>query len=253
MDTIAQEATAPVLRSIEARLEKLDLKGLPERIKRDVSTQVRSALADDDALADALAARVAERAGARDDGGARERRIDDTPLAPEVEQLVDRAAARALEWVEDRLTALESGGGIELEMARAAARAVATEIVDKRLAEQPRGPQPGDFDGNKTLVADPSKSGSFDARTGEPKTGVVDKKFVALAREVKNLKDAVEELQAVGAGGRPTGASPELVALLASAEFKQAFDAKVKEVLNYIKGDLIPSAVKRALQAEGSA
>lgn len=250
VDKIAQEATAPILRSIEARLEKLDLKRLPERITREVSEQVRGALGRDEALVEALVERVAERVGSA--AGRERREADAAPLAPEVEQLVDRAAARALEWVEDRLTALERGGGIELEMARAAARAVATEVVEQRLREHAAHPSPADFDGAKTVVVDPSKSGSFEARAGEPKTGVFDKKFIALAREVKNLKDVVDELQAGGAA-RPTGASPELVNLLASPEFKQAFDAKVKEVLNYVKNDLVPSAVKRALQApEGS-
>ncbi|MCO5170769.1 MAG: hypothetical protein M9894_30955 [Planctomycetes bacterium] len=239
VDTIAQEATAPVLKSIESRLERLDLKGLPGRVTRDVATQVRAALGEDDDLAEALAERVAGRLPAPEaaaGGGA----------PADVEQLVDRAAARALEWVEDRLTALEQAGGVELEVTRAAARAVAAQVVDEKLREL--RPTAGDFDGAKTVVVDPSKSGTIapgDAK-GEPRTGVFDKKFVALAREVKGLKEAFEQLQ--GAAGRPPASSPELVALLASPEFKQTFDAKVKEVLNYVKSDLVPSAVKRALQ-----
>lgn len=244
VDTIAQEATAPVLKSIESRLERLDLKGLPARVTREVSGQVRAALGDDEALAEALAERVARLLPAP--GGGEATAAGASPA--NVEELVDRAAARALEWVEDRLTALERGGGVEVEIARAVAKAAAAQVVDERLRDL--RPTPADFDGAKTVTVDPSKSGVVTAgeSRSEPKTGVFDKKFVALAREVKGLKEAVEALQEGGGGARPAGASTEVVGLLASPEFKQTFDAKVKEVLNYVKTDLVPSAVKRALQ-----
>src|SRR5690606_12555244 len=103
-------------------------------------------------------------------------------------------------------------------------------------------------------------------------TGVFDKKFVALAREVKNLKAAVDaqaggggggsvdlealvaslqfrtvlakEVQgqlaagavpgvaaapAAGVGGAVPSGAGDVVALVASAEFKQALDAKVNQ------------------------
>jgi hypothetical protein len=260
VDTIAQEATAPVLRSIETRLKKLDLERLPAKLAAEVTEKVTASLgADDDPLAATLVERVTARladgaAPARAEAPSRAERSAGAPPATDVEGLIDRAAARALEWVEDRLTALEQGGGVEMELARAAARAAAAEVVERRVAEveqrlleaRPAGGASlsAVFDGDKTMVSDPNKSGVLD-RDG-PKTGAYDKKFVALAREVKSLKEVVERLEA---GGAPSG---DLVAVLSSSEFKAAFDAKMKEVLTFIRTDLVPSAVKRAMAPEAS-
>jgi hypothetical protein len=148
----------------------------------------------------------------------------------DVEELIEQASARALEWVEDRLKKIEQAGGYELEQAQAAGRAAAQALLDEKLGG-----------------GDPSKSGALTV------PGAPDKRLVALGREVKALKETVEALQA-GGGGAGGAAPTDAAGLLNSVEFREAFDRRINEVLRYIKGDLVPSAVKKAVeQASGSA
>lgn len=75
-----------------------------------------------------------------------------------------------------------------------------------------------------------------DAESGD--AGYSHKRFTALAREVMSIKQAVE---------RPS-AERDLLGLLNSSEFKELFDQKVNQVLGYLKSDVIPRAVKDAVQ-----
>ncbi|HBP21314.1 MAG TPA: hypothetical protein DEA08_26440, partial [Planctomycetes bacterium] len=75
------------------------------------------------------------------------------------------------------------------------------------------------------------------------KVPVIDAKtFAALAREVKGLKSAVEGLLD----------ERDPVQLFQSEEFKAAFDHKIKGVLSYVEGDLVPKAIKNKLQEDAS-
>ncbi|MCA8921006.1 MAG: hypothetical protein KDD82_04310 [Planctomycetes bacterium] len=124
-------------------------------------------------------------------------------------------------------------GGLDLEQVEAAARRVAEEVFAKV--------------GGSTGTFDPGSSGtSFDPNSSSSNlrsTGVFDKKFLALAREVKSLKEQVE---------KPAAPSGDVVGLLATVEFKQAFDTKINQVLGYVKSDVVPRAVKKALEEQQS-
>ena len=54
------------------------------------------------------------------------------------------------------------------------------------------------------------------------------------------MKRLKEQVKAIDTG------SANLEAFLSSTEFKQAFDAKVNQVLTYIKSDVVPKALKKA-------
>lgn len=183
---------------------------------------------------------------------------------PPPEELIEAATARALAAVEERLERVAAPPADVEAIARAAAEAVFEE-----------------------------RGGAASPGVAKGATGVFDKKFVALAREVKNLKAAVDansgggggggggsvdldalvaslqfrtvlakEVQgqlaagavpgvaaapAAGVGGAVPSGAGDVVALVASAEFKQALDAKVNQILSYIKGELIPKEVKKAV------
>lgn len=63
------------------------------------------------------------------------------------------------------------------------------------------------------------------------------KTFAALAREVKALKEDEHKRE-----GGP------LTEILSSTEFKEAFDAKINQVLGYLKNEVVPNAVKKAFE-----
>ena len=66
---------------------------------------------------------------------------------------------------------------------------------------------------------------------GEPIRLTEDRHFLALAREVKTLRDSLN-----------------LVEMFNSREFKEIFDRRINQVIGYLRNDAIPSAVKKALQ-----
>ena len=41
-----------------------------------------------------------------------------------------------------------------------------------------------------------------------------------------------------------------MIEVINSTEFKQAFDTKINQVLSYIKSDVVPKAVKKALESQ---
>jgi len=58
-----------------------------------------------------------------------------------------------------------------------------------------------------------------------------DRHFLALAREVKTLRDSLN-----------------LVEMFNSREFKEIFDRRINQVISYLRNDAIPSVVKKAIQ-----
>ena len=76
----------------------------------------------------------------------------------------------------------------------------------------------------------------------------------SLAVQVTNLENAIRNLQP-GKPGKPGGATPgagsgqSVVQIINSPEFKQTFDTKINQVLNYIKSEVVPKAVKKAMDS----
>jgi hypothetical protein len=75
----------------------------------------------------------------------------------------------------------------------------------------------------------------------------------ALAVQVTKCEDWIERLRgetkpASAPGGGGGGGGGSLAEILSSTEFKQTFDAKINQVLGYIKSDVVPKAVKKALE-----
>lgn len=314
LDDMAEAATGPVLKSIEKKVADLNLKTLPQRIKAEVLEAVQSSSGQ----GTVSGAGPSTEAVQKKVMSAVETRLAEFDMA--VESAIQETTSKALEAVAQRISQLEAqsgerpglpaggSGGPDPEelIARAKqaaledladqARQAAAEVVEERLRSLPAG-------GAAAAAA------AAEERSG-PATGVYDRKFIALAREVKGLKESLEKgTYSVGAGAAPaapagggggggeigekhmralldsadfkerlesriearmkqagqapaltstsssssapaTGglASADMVAMFGSVEFKQAFDTKINEVLKYLRNDLIPSAVKKALR-----
>lgn len=64
----------------------------------------------------------------------------------------------------------------------------------------------------------------------------------ALGRELKGLKESLGQLLAQGPSG-----------VLESAEFKKLLDARFRQVIEYVRNDLVPAAVRSAVSSPSSA
>jgi hypothetical protein len=222
-ERLAASAAAPVMASIEARLAKLDLKNLPRKIAADVKAEL-----------------------GQNGGGGDAPAVDEAGLTARILEQVDQRLA-------DRPAAPEGGGnGVDLDQVREVAREVAAEIVAESQAQSGGAAAPS---GN----GDGAPSGG-DAGDG----GKTEKRLAAMARALKELKDdfdGVKEQVGTLADRPPVGeAAPaagpvprELIAFLNSVEFKEVFDKRINEVLRYVKNDLVPSAVKKAVDAASAA
>jgi len=286
VDAITERVAGRVLEQVEARLAGVESGGgavdpgqvqsLVEAALADMGGQRGGGGVEPEQIRAWVDSAVAERlAGEAPAGGVDPHQIQAWVDSAVGERLAGGAqqpgggidAEQVFSWVESAVEerlAVAGGGGVspaDLERIRedatAAARAAADDAVEARM--------------QGATTATTSASGERDRPKGA--TGVYDRKFIALAREVKQLKDSVksggggstgkdgrdllnsEEFQAllearieqaVKTGGKAKDAN-ETVALLNSTEFKQHFDTKINQVLAYLKGDLIPSAVKKAL------
>jgi hypothetical protein len=227
---------------------------------------------------------------------------DGAPPAVDTVEVTRQATGHVMRIVEERLAQLPGpGAGVDEERLAQQTAEQVLGVVEARLAGLEGGASapagaPADVDVD-AIVARVSQQimgevedrlralpvGSAGTETSAPKaaTGAYDRKFIALAREVKQLKDTVgkggggggsvtrqgadllnseefrsllearinQALASAGAGAVP-GAKKggELVGLLNTPEFKQVFDQKINQVLAYVKGDVIPTAVKKALR-----
>ena len=78
-------------------------------------------------------------------------------------------------------------------------------------------------------------------------TGSYDRRFLALARQVKTLKDTVQQLAEESAAARQH-ANAEALRLLRSDEFKQLFNRKMQGVLQLLKTEIVPKSVEKQLK-----
>lgn len=78
-------------------------------------------------------------------------------------------------------------------------------------------------------------------------SGSYDRRFLALARQVKTLKDTVSLLEREAAEER-TQATVEVLRVLRSEEFKELFNTKMQGVLQLLKSEIVPNAVERLLK-----
>lgn len=219
-DRLAASAAAPVMASIEARITKLDLKNLPKKIAADVKAELGQSGGGGEPVDEAgLTARILEQV---------DQRLADRPAPPAAE-----------------------GGGVDLDQVREVAREVAAEVVAERQAGGGGAASSGNGDGGG------GEGGGGDG-------GKTEKRLAAMARALKELKDdfdGVKEQVGTLADRPPVGeAAPaagpvprELIAFLNSVEFKEVFDKRINEVLRYVKNDLVPSAVKKAVDAASAA
>ncbi len=222
-DRIAASAAAPVMASIEARLAKLDLKNLPKKIAADVKAELGQ------------------------NGGGSAPAVDEEALAARILEQVDQKLA---EMRPAGAAPAEGGGaGVDLDQVREVAREVAAEAIAQSQAQGGGG-------------GAPSGNGDGDSNAGDG--GKTEKRLAGLARALKELKDdfdGVKEQVGTLADRPPVGeAAPaagpvprELIAFLNSVEFKEVFDKRINEVLRYVKNDLVPSAVKKAVDAASAA
>jgi hypothetical protein len=207
---------------------------------------------------------------------------------PSPDEIVQMASAQAIAAVEERLAAVGGeggggGGGVDEAKVDEIARKIAVDVMASHAKLTGMGL--GDSDPTATQILKRAKAGAaYDH-----------KKFIALAREVKNVKDALKKIGPGGGGGggggdsqalndkadkadlrtlavqvtkcedwierlrgtgttnKPgataAGAGANLSEILSSTEFKQVFDSKINQVLGYIKSDVVPKAVKKALES----
>jgi hypothetical protein len=93
-------------------------------------------------------------------------------------------------------------------------------------------------------ISEGSESDTADVRGSGP----YDKRFLALARQVKALKNTVGALEQEAADVRQD-ATVEVLKVLRSEEFKELFNTKMQGVLQHLKGEIVPNAVERVLRA----
>ncbi|RMG09362.1 MAG: hypothetical protein D6731_19890, partial [Planctomycetota bacterium] len=350
-EKIGQEASAPVLEAIEARIRALDLAGLPARVAEEATGSVLARVRED--AREAVREALAEHSNGSGDAAALEelraeigrsegRLLEAVELrlsqSPPPEELARTATAQALAAVDERVAQLQASGGGDAEglaalqdqimalttrleeVAAVAAGAgpgvdeAAVEAIARRVAEEVSaagGAAAGSLDeaaveaiarrvAGEVAQASANAGGAGGGEVGAA-TQIINrsalagaanydhKKFVALAREVKNLKDKTKQLASGGGGGgggggdfadktefrqlavqvksledriaalKPgggggggagAGKALDVVGLINSTEFKQTFDTKINQVLSYIKSDVVPKAVKKTLESQ---
>ena len=260
LDFMAEQATGPVLKNIEKKVADLGLKTLPQRIKAEVLESIESsggaigpsggggggdAEAIQKRVMNALETRLAEFDMAVESAiqettsramEAVERRLSQLeeqsgeraviPSAPSgpaqvpadvIEELLERARQAARQAVAERPSHLESSSGPDPRELLEQARATALDAIEERL---------------KNL---PAAAPAADERSGGPQTGVYDRKFIALAREVKQLKESLDKgtYAPTGASGASSGGGGgdherQIRAFLDSNEFKELLESRVE-------------------------
>jgi hypothetical protein len=195
------------------------------------------------------------------------------------EEIVQMAVGQAIAAFEERIAQMGSGalggggGGVD----EGSVRRIALEIVQENA-------KLSSLDG---IDSDPTATAILKRAQQAGATKYDHKKFVGLARELKKLKDAVKAGAGAGGGGGGRGGEDkadkaelrslavqvsqleaaverlqgapvkpgassgggggDIKEILASTEFKAAFDTKINQVLGYIKSDVVPKAVKKAM------
>lgn len=158
-------------------------------------------------------------------GGVARTAREGAAVSKEVKARLDRMAAR--------LDALEAGNKTRGRTRRTPRPAANVTQIAEKVALQAIQPVMKAIDERIEKLQAP-----------EAPEGFSPQRFKALAREVKQLKQSVR-VPALNAG-----ASPELIGLLNSPEFKQVFDKKIKPILDYLESDVIPRVVTRALRGK---
>ncbi len=267
-DEIVQMASAQAIAAFEERLAEVSTGSSSGGPSPDEIVQ----MATGQAIA-AFEERLAEVSAGSSSGG------------PSPDEIVQMAAGQAIAAVDERLAAIGSGGssgGVDEAKVDEIARKIALDVVASHAKLAGMGVGEGDPTATQILKR-AQGSAIYDH-----------KKFISLAREVKNVKDALKKGAGGGGGGGgdskalndkadkadlrtlavqvtkcedwierlrgsgPTakpGAAPaegggaSLSEILSSTEFKQVFDTKINQVLGYIKSDVVPKAVKKALES----
>ncbi|MCA8920481.1 MAG: hypothetical protein KDD82_01660 [Planctomycetes bacterium] len=240
---------------IEEKLEDLDLEALRDRVLRSV----RSRLGDDAGgsgspdlgqLKQELKQELSEELGAV---GATAATVSEgaSPNREELIKLLDlEKIARRLEHmaIHPVLKAIDQrmkSANLD-EVAEEAAEKAISKRFSSDLLEQAsgQGAVAEDLDGKLKQLEERllerieeqsalggSAGGMLQDEEGEPIRLTEDRHFLALAREVKTLRDSLN-----------------LVEMFNSREFKEIFDRRINQVISYLRNDAIPSAVKKALQ-----
>ncbi len=279
-----QQAAFAEQAAIDARLESLeaslaDRDALLSKLEQ-LETQQAQAETDRHAI-DSLQAQYAVLAGGLDQQqedaaqtrGRLEKVIQELAERPDPEAIASRAVQRALEQSgppvaleelnDEKFAAMRTELFDQVDVQLAARVQLNTEALKRRIAQLEKK-----TDGGLSPGAPVTASQAF-ASTGQMAALGYDSKFITLVREVKALRERVRSFpetpakllahpdfaRALAAHAPSQDSSeesfelPSLTEILNSAEFKSMFDARIQQVLDYIKSTVVPKAVQHARES----